>query len=144
MRWFMVGDLRVVCDASTLGFATRRTNVLKPRMNLPIADELGLAGLPKGPPQTWPKCRGGPGGDRPHSKPSHSTQGGDIMQIDKHTQPEKSPVTQAFGSLVSVRVGLADNVRHRSVAALNRLLAHTSALRDLYKVALANLRRHFP
>lgn len=50
-------------------------------------------------------------------------------------QPEKSPVVQAFGSLVPVRLGLADGVRHRSVAALNRLLAHTLALRDLYKKA---------
>lgn len=49
------------------------------------------------------------------------------------SQPEKSPVTQAFGSLSPVRLGLAEDVRHRSVAALNRLLAHTTALRDLYK-----------
>jgi starvation-inducible DNA-binding protein len=55
------------------------------------------------------------------------------MEVDKQTQPEKAPVTQAFGSLVPVRVGLAEDVRHRSVAALNRLLAHTTALRDLYK-----------
>lgn len=48
-------------------------------------------------------------------------------------QPEKSPVTQAFGSLIPVRLGLAEDVRHRSVATLNRLLAHTTALRDLYK-----------
>lgn len=49
--------------------------------------------------------------------------------------PEKSPVVQAFGSLARVRLGLPDDVRHRSVAALNRLLAHTLALRDLYKKA---------
>jgi starvation-inducible DNA-binding protein len=52
---------------------------------------------------------------------------------DTLSQPEKSPVVQAFGSLVPVRLGLAEDVRHRSVAALNRLLAHTTALRDLYK-----------
>jgi starvation-inducible DNA-binding protein len=51
------------------------------------------------------------------------------------TPPEDAPVVQAFGSLVPVRLGLADDVRHRSVAALNRLLAHTLALRDLYKKA---------
>ena len=41
--------------------------------------------------------------------------------------------TQAFGSLVPVRLGLAQDVRHKSVMSLNRLLAHTMALRDLYK-----------
>ncbi len=55
------------------------------------------------------------------------------MEAKTQTQPEHSPVIQAFGSLVPVRLGLAEEVRHRSVAALNRLLAHTSALRDLYK-----------
>jgi starvation-inducible DNA-binding protein len=57
--------------------------------------------------------------------------------MDTHTNalPEHAPVTQAFGSLVAVRIGLPEDVRHRSVAALNRLLAHASALRDLYKKA---------
>ena len=49
--------------------------------------------------------------------------------------PEQSPVTQPFGSLVPVRLGLDEQVRHHSVAALNRLLAQTMALRDLYKKA---------
>ena len=44
-------------------------------------------------------------------------------------------VIQAFGSLVPSRVGLSDEIRHKSVATLNRLLAHTMALRDLYKKA---------
>jgi starvation-inducible DNA-binding protein len=48
---------------------------------------------------------------------------------------EGAPVIQAFGSLVPVRLGLSTEVRHRSVAALNRLLAHSMALRDLYKKA---------
>jgi starvation-inducible DNA-binding protein len=47
----------------------------------------------------------------------------------------ETTVTQAFGSLVPVHLGLAQDVRHRSVLALNRLLAHTMALRDLYKKA---------
>jgi len=51
------------------------------------------------------------------------------------TTPEQAPVLQEFGSLVPVRLGLAEDVRHHSVAALNRLLAHTLALRDLYKKA---------
>ena len=42
-------------------------------------------------------------------------------------------VIQAFGSLKSVRLGLSAEIRHRSVSALNRLLAHSMALRDLYK-----------
>jgi starvation-inducible DNA-binding protein len=48
---------------------------------------------------------------------------------------EDSPVIQEFGSLAEVRLGLSKEVRYRSVAALNRLLAHSMALRDLYKKA---------
>src|SRR3954468_18682151 len=50
-------------------------------------------------------------------------------------QPEHSPVVQPFGSLIPVPLGLGEETRHRSVAALNRLLAQTMALRDLYKKA---------
>lgn len=46
---------------------------------------------------------------------------------------DRADVLQQFGSLVPVRLGLAQEVRHQSVAALNRLLAHTIALRDQYK-----------
>jgi starvation-inducible DNA-binding protein len=49
--------------------------------------------------------------------------------------PEGGEVVQAFGSLESSRIGLPEVVRLKSVAALNRLLAHTIALRDLYKKA---------
>ncbi len=49
--------------------------------------------------------------------------------------PEDGEVIQAFGSLAPSHLGLADAVRARSVAALNRLVAHTMALRDLYKKA---------
>jgi starvation-inducible DNA-binding protein len=44
-------------------------------------------------------------------------------------------ILQSFGSLQEVRIGLSTEVRHRSVRALNRLLAHSMALRDLYKKA---------
>ena len=44
-------------------------------------------------------------------------------------------IIQPFGSLVASRLGLSEQLRHQSVAALNRLLAHTMALRDLYKKA---------
>jgi starvation-inducible DNA-binding protein len=57
------------------------------------------------------------------------------MKQDTLLHPEQSPVIQAFGSLAAVRLGLTGQVRHRSVAALNRLLAHTMALRDLYRKA---------
>jgi starvation-inducible DNA-binding protein len=57
------------------------------------------------------------------------------MTSAKESRPEAAPVIQSFGSLVNVRLGLPDEVRHRSVAALNRLLAHTTAIRDLYKKA---------
>jgi starvation-inducible DNA-binding protein len=49
--------------------------------------------------------------------------------------PERSAVIQAFGSLRPVSLGLDEDVRQKSVAALNRMLAHTMALRDLYKKA---------
>lgn len=57
------------------------------------------------------------------------------MEQHISSQPEQSPVVQAFGTLVPVRLGIADQVRFRSVAMLNRLLAHTIAIRDLYKKA---------
>lgn len=46
-----------------------------------------------------------------------------------------SPVreTQPYGTLVPVPIGLRENARAASVAALNQLLADTMALRDLYK-----------
>jgi starvation-inducible DNA-binding protein len=40
---------------------------------------------------------------------------------------------QNFGSLAPSRIGLSAEVRHESVMALNRMLAHTLSLRDLYK-----------
>jgi starvation-inducible DNA-binding protein len=42
-------------------------------------------------------------------------------------------VTQDYGQLLPVRIGLSEEVRHQGVMALNRMLAHTLALRDLYK-----------
>jgi starvation-inducible DNA-binding protein len=44
-------------------------------------------------------------------------------------------IIQPFGSLHAVRIGLSNELRHRSVQALNRLLAHSMAMRDLYKKA---------
>jgi starvation-inducible DNA-binding protein len=44
-------------------------------------------------------------------------------------------VLQEFGSLRPVRIGLSAQTRHHSVRALNRVLAHSMALRDLYKKA---------
>lgn len=41
--------------------------------------------------------------------------------------------TQAFGSLVSMPIALAEEVRRESVSNLNQLLADTITLRDLYK-----------
>lgn len=49
--------------------------------------------------------------------------------------PEGDDVVQAFGAVVQVRIGLSQEVRLQSVAALNRLLAHTTSIRDLYKKA---------
>src|SRR5215475_3275161 len=47
----------------------------------------------------------------------------------------RADVQQSFGSLQPVRIGLSAETRHKSVQALNRLLAHSMALRDLYKKA---------
>ena len=55
------------------------------------------------------------------------------MSNDPFLQPEQAPVMQSFGSLAPARLALSEDIRHRSVAALNRLLAHTMAVRDLYK-----------
>lgn len=44
-------------------------------------------------------------------------------------------VIQDFGTLQNVRIGLDADVRAKSVRALNRLLAHTMAMRDAYKKA---------
>jgi starvation-inducible DNA-binding protein len=41
--------------------------------------------------------------------------------------------TQAYGKLVKLPIGLEEDVRARSVEALNGLVADTSVLRDLYK-----------
>jgi starvation-inducible DNA-binding protein len=49
--------------------------------------------------------------------------------------PESSPVVQPYGSVRSSRLKLSEPVRLKSVSALNRLLAHTMAIRDLYKKA---------
>jgi starvation-inducible DNA-binding protein len=49
--------------------------------------------------------------------------------------PESAPVIQAYGSVNAVRLGLDKEVCYKSVASLNRLLAHCMATRDLYKKA---------
>jgi starvation-inducible DNA-binding protein len=49
--------------------------------------------------------------------------------------PEHGRIVQAYGTLGPSRLALQEGVRAKSVAALNRLLAHTMAVRDLYKKA---------
>lgn len=70
---------------------------------------------------------------RRDNQPQWFDKGSEGMAQDSNTPTERSPVVQGFGSLVPVRLGLSDEVRARSVAMLNRLLAHTIAIRDLYK-----------
>lgn len=48
-------------------------------------------------------------------------------------KPENDTVIQAYGDVKDVRVGLDKENRIKSVKSLNHLLAHTMALRDLYK-----------
>jgi starvation-inducible DNA-binding protein len=49
--------------------------------------------------------------------------------------PEDGAIIQAYGTLGSSRLGLGEAVRAKSIGALNRLVAHSMALRDLYKKA---------
>ena len=51
------------------------------------------------------------------------------------TKPDENgtAVIQSYGSLMPVRLGLPVQTRYQSVAGLNRLLAHSMAMRDLYK-----------
>jgi starvation-inducible DNA-binding protein len=53
----------------------------------------------------------------------------------KKTSVNDETILQDFGTLAPVRIGLSAEVRSKSVRALNRLLAHTMALRDAYKKA---------
>ncbi len=46
---------------------------------------------------------------------------------------QRAPETQAFGSVVSMPIALAEDIRQASVDNLNQLLADTITLRDLYK-----------
>ena len=54
-------------------------------------------------------------------------------EIEVTTRPDENGtgVIQSYGSLVPVRLGLAVQTRYQSVAGLNRLLAHSMAMRDL-------------
>jgi len=55
---------------------------------------------------------------------------------DVEAQPiigQRSKETQAFGTLTRYRLGLSDEARSASVAALNQILADTITLRDMYK-----------
>lgn len=54
---------------------------------------------------------------------------------DKKKSKDKQHIVQEFGSLAPVRIGLSEEVRSKSVRALNRMLAHTMAMRDAYKKA---------
>lgn len=51
------------------------------------------------------------------------------------TRTPAETTIQSFGHLAPARLGLSNEVRHKSVAALNRMLAHCLALRDLYKTS---------
>lgn len=55
--------------------------------------------------------------------------------MDTNASKDHSGVVQEFGELHPVRIGLDAQTRSQSVRALNRLLAHTMALRDAYKKA---------
>ena len=50
--------------------------------------------------------------------------------MSEEMDTENAMVRQKFGSVVPVRIALSAEVRHRSVSSLNRLLAHSLALRD--------------
>jgi starvation-inducible DNA-binding protein len=54
---------------------------------------------------------------------------------NNHSAGQDGHVIQDFGTLQNVRIGLSADVRGKSVRALNRLLAHTMAMRDAYNKA---------
>src|SRR5690349_16011547 len=64
------------------------------------------------------------------------------MKTSTHTKVARSAApltgqrareTQAFGSVVAMPIGLAEEIRRASADGLNQLLADTMTLRDLYK-----------
>jgi starvation-inducible DNA-binding protein len=55
--------------------------------------------------------------------------------MSQTTETPTADLIQAFDVLASARLGLPEDARRGAVAALNGLLAHTMALRDLYKKA---------
>jgi len=55
--------------------------------------------------------------------------------VSAQTTNKDDSLVQAYGSLTPSKLGLSEETRHKSVAALNRILAHTMAMRDLYKKA---------
>lgn len=57
------------------------------------------------------------------------------MTKSSKTATADPAILQEFGALAPVRIGLADQARSDGVRALNRLLAHTMAIRDAYKKA---------
>ena len=59
--------------------------------------------------------------------------GHDPLPQSTYKSASLDEVVQFYGQLLPVRIGLSEEVRHKSVMALNRMLAHTLALRDLYK-----------
>jgi len=58
-----------------------------------------------------------------------------MSEITRSAASNENSILQEFGELAPCRLGLDERVRRRSVTALNRLLAHTMLLRDLYKKA---------
>ena len=54
----------------------------------------------------------------------------DVAQPDYEVKPNE---IQPFGTLKNLPLGLEDNARASSVAALNQVLADTITIRDLYK-----------
>lgn len=55
--------------------------------------------------------------------------------MNDKTSTGNPDIVQEFGELAPVRIGLDAQTRSQSVRALNRMLAHTMALRDAYKKA---------
>jgi starvation-inducible DNA-binding protein len=46
---------------------------------------------------------------------------------------QRAPELQEYGSIARLPIGLDESVCHKSVEALNQVLADTITLRDLYK-----------
>src|SRR5690606_33202020 len=57
------------------------------------------------------------------------------QEAQMSANPISNDIVQPYGHVTNTRIGLSAGIRYRGVASLTRMLAHTLAVRDLYKKA---------